>query len=288
MSRTILIFALITAGASVATGCEPGGAKSATVGSTNGIVGEDATADAGEGTDIAIAEETVGMSDGEAENGKPPLEVLWVDSADLAAEPTLSFEVTNASNVEQTFSAAVFSASPLGEAEKELGEKTLSPGEIADFSVSSSDLPVRSSQVVSRVFVKLTRSVFFHGEPKAVSELTASRNVLHEAGFGKAKAFTDEAFLEQLDGVRFAMPAKSGKLGGASTSDALGEVADSSGVFQAIDISDSAFSIRNEKGESLGTVTSMQVGRGDIGGMVFVPTATSDEDVVDGTEVESE
>jgi len=269
MHRTILVFAMIAAGALLTSGCDPGGAKSATGVSANGLVTDETTADTetaepteatAEIDDTATAEEEV-----EDESTPAPLVVTWTDSADTAAATALSFTVANAADVELSFEVAVVARSLVGEARKEIGESTLGSGEIATFSIDAQDLPVRSSAVVGQVFVELTREIARWNGAIVSSRLLAGRLVRHDAGYGSVRAFTQETLQSELGSTLWSTAATADALSSPSAvaafeSEVLGDVSDGAGGYDLVTQGAAAndLVVRNEEGTVVGFVSAVR------------------------------
>jgi hypothetical protein len=258
MSRTILIFALIAAGAFVAAGCEPDGGKSAPVGNASALVSDEASAE-------AVAHEDY-SSKTPVDQAHEPFTVAWTDAAETAVSCTLSFEVTNATDEERAVTVALVAESVLGVARKPFGEVTLAAGESAAFSLDAAELPIRSAEVVSQIAVELTRTNVAGLGPFDVTTRTAERWFLHEAGYGAGRAYTQESFLAELGGVYFSLGTNPEALTAtALEAKVLGEIADMDGEYSTVTAANSKLVKHDGSGAISGIVLSGTDGREAVG-----------------------
>jgi hypothetical protein len=277
MHRTILLMAFIAAAATIAAGCDPGAAKSATAGSANALLGEETAVDTetesavpsaaapSPETSTAAVTSAGAEEEGEDESTPESLEVTWTDSADTAATTVLSFTVANAADVALSFEVAVVARSLVGEARKEIGESTLGVGESAAFSIAAQDLPVRSSTVIGQAFIELTREIVQYDGAIVSSKLLAGRLVRHDAGYGTVRAFTDETLQSELGGTLWSTAASTDSLSSASgvaefEAESLGDVYDGASGYEVVTqgSASSDLLVRNKEGTVIGFLSDVQ------------------------------
>jgi hypothetical protein len=266
--RTITPFLLLIATAALlALGCDRAETQSTAIGrSANGLVGDEASddseiaADAGSAAaeaieaapaEIAPVADSAGTEDVD-EFTPDPLAVIWTDGANTTATTTLTFDVTNVSAEEISFSVAVVATSVIGDAKSALGEATLAPGEVASYSLSATELPVRSDKVVSQLFAALTRSVATPDGSRDVTILSAGRFYRHDASLGQVRAYDERSLHDELGGVTSQLSMGGAKTLGALANTSLGQVADGDGGFASVSADESGAILRNEDGQIVG------------------------------------
>jgi hypothetical protein len=150
MHKSTLFFSLLAAVALVASGCDLGGVKSATVGNANGLVDDETSADtAAEDTAPTASDALANSGDDPAPS---PLEVAWTDGAEASegAVDSLQFEVRNVSDGAESGTVRLLCSSVLDrDAALDLGAFELESGAVQAFSVGAADLPIRSSSVLT-------------------------------------------------------------------------------------------------------------------------------------------
>jgi hypothetical protein len=265
--HTTAPFLLLAAITPFALGCDRGEAQSIAIGGgASALVGDEASADtevtADAGTTSAESVEATPVDTSAAlttadsvavdEFVPEPLAVTWTDGADDGAATALSFDVTNTSDVEIAFSIAVVALSAIGDARVAMGEATLASGEVEAYSLSATDLPVRSDKVVSQLFVQLTRGVVTPEGSQDVTALEAGRFYRHDATLGTVRTFTERALLDDLGGVTSRLPLGSEKDLTVAANAAIGDVADGDGGFAAVTAAESGAILRNDSGRIVG------------------------------------
>jgi hypothetical protein len=303
MRRTVPLISLIAALAVPAIGCEPDGGKTAPVGNASALVGEEASATRGLSTAVAgeldvdvglpseeeatpiVYEPDAGADPSEhggSEVAPDPIEAAWNDDAELSAQSTLSFTVTNVTeNEEVAFTVSIVSRSLLGQAEIQVAELTLGPGGSEELGLDAADLPVRSDEVVSQMAVGIRRGIASSGWIGG-RYLEAIRFYRHEAGLEGVRAYTEEMLMGELDGVLYqsALPPTETSES-ALESEVLGYVIDASGEPQPVSLADTALVSHDAKGNVDGVTTGYRIVVADAIGEGAIP-APEEDPTVDG------
>ncbi|MCK9459889.1 MAG: hypothetical protein M0R80_09655 [Proteobacteria bacterium] len=272
MKRKIL-FTVLTTMAAIA--CDSGGATTTVGAAPNAMLGIETDGD---------AEVTAGdSSQTSVDEPNEPFSAEWTDSAEAAGASSLSFEVTNETDEERSVTVALVAESALGVARKPFGEVAIAAGESAAFSVSASDLPIRSAEVVSQVFVELTRVNIAGLGPFEVTTRTACRWFLHDAGYGAVRAYTQESFIAERGGVYASLSVGANELSASALeAKVLGEIADAYGVYSVVTAAGSELVSHDETEGIEGVVTWAADGRGDVSGSadaIVVPDEGGDTEL---------
>jgi hypothetical protein len=271
----ILLVVIAALAAALSAGCDSGGAMTTVGAAPNAMLGGETDGD---------AEVTAGdSSQTSVDQPHEPFSAEWTDSAEAAGASSLSFEVTNETDEERSVTVALVAESALGVARLPFGEVAIAAGESAAFSLDAAEVPIRSSEVVSQIAVELTRTNVAGLGPFEVTTRTAFRWLLHDAGYGAARAYTQESFIAERGGVYFSLPASPEALTEAALeAKALGEIADAYGVYSVVTAAGSELVSHDEAEGIEGVVTWAADGRGDVSGSadaIVVPDEGGDAEL---------
>jgi hypothetical protein len=267
--RTTFLFLSLVAAITIA--CDSDGAKSAAVGSANGLLDDESSPDTGEEIDYDVE-----PGDGE----RLPLQVEWItDGDDTAATSMILFQVVNTTDRVQEISVALVGICPLGEAELQLGDTVLGPGDVVSYDVHSDELPIRSTAFLTKLSVKLTRTTNMIDHPEQVSRQYSGPLYRHESGFESARAFSSAKLSDELDGVLMLTQTPSEDATVTNLADTeLGEMADGEGGWVALKPSSKPGMVAYDgSGNVIGVVTGYSVGTGDASGEGAIVTPEPEE-----------
>jgi hypothetical protein len=255
------LIVLVAIAATVAAGCDPGGAKSATVAPASGLIDDESAPDTEVATDTATPEVSVELDAGLAaiptdDSTPEDLEVKWTDSAEAEPVSKLAFTVTNRTESKIKFQVAVVADGVIGNGEKKLGKHNLSAGETEEIEINSSVLPIRSDVSVSQISVKLTWTIDTPEGPREISQRRGDRFYKHLPGYMDVRVYTKEALLDELDGVIFSMPVEDAE-SLLATDDIIGDVAGPKG-FKEVKKSESEIASYDEYGNLVSVTASIR------------------------------
>jgi hypothetical protein len=249
MKRITLFFILIAAGAILASGCDPGGAKSAAGVSANGLLYED--------TSAASTVEVL------SDEGYPQvsLVVTWNSPVDTELDQ-VGFTVSNVSTENVGFSAGILCLGLLGKsAERALGDYSLGPGESVDLTVSAADLPIHSALAFGQLFPTTKRILPEADIALAGTEQHEGLFFRHSDGFETVRVYTESGVIDSFGGQLVSLAATPDDLKPEGSTEAIGEVSNADGVFETVTKTDSGLTLRDEDGTPIGVVTSVTIGR---------------------------